>query len=457
MSLLLLLAVLVLSGLLVKIYREREQLRHDLSRYGSLPSKEERERQLDSNIYLKESELEKLQREQNNFLTQIRNLRQKLEEVEEEEYVQNFGFYKSRYDFRSSTEYEIRLEEIRAKQSGRIKNRTAAICHVPWTVEGSKTKGEEMTNDYLKLLLRAFNGECDAAIAKVKYNNAVSLEKRINKSFQELNKLSEINKCEITSRYLILKLEELYLTHEFQEKKKEEDEEQKRIREQMREEKRASRELEKAKKEAEQEVKRREQALEQARREVVQAVGKQKERLEIKIQQLTQQLEESRAVERKATARVQMTKSAHVYIISNIGSFGENVYKIGVTRRLEPLDRVKELSGPAVPFPFDVHAMIFSENALEMERLLHEHFWERSVNKFNDRKEFFRVSLDEIALAVEEIASRTKAVKKTELKITKVAEAEQYRKTLALERSGTLHSPSSYTPTWDEDEELDDE
>jgi hypothetical protein len=102
-----------------------------------------------------------------------------------------------------------------------LKNNTAAICHVPWEVEGSKRKGQKMTNDFLKLLLRAFNGECDVAVVKVRYDNVKSLETRIKKTFAALNKLSEINRIEITSEYLSLKLQELYLTHEFQEKKQE--------------------------------------------------------------------------------------------------------------------------------------------------------------------------------------------------------------------------------------------
>jgi hypothetical protein len=456
LSTLLLVAVLGLSGVVIQMYRSQKQLKQSLHRYGSLPSKEARENQLDENIELKQNDLDRLGKEQEKISVQIQDLKQRLAEVEEEEYVQSFGFYKPRNNFEGSKEYEIRLDQVKARQSKMIKDGTAAICHVPWEVEGSRKKGEKMTNDYLKLLLRAFNGECDAAIAKVKYNNAVSLEKRINKTFNALNKLSEVNKCEIVSGYLKLRLEELDLTHGFQEKKKQEDEEQRRIREQMREEERARRELEKAKKEVEQEVRQREQALEQARREILQAEGKQREQFELKIQQLTQQLAEAQANEQKVLFRAQWTKSGHVYILSNIGSFGENVYKIGITRRIEPLDRVRELSGAAVPFPFDVHAMIFSENALEMEKLLHQRFWERSINKVNERKDFFRVSLEEIVLAVEEIAQKTKAVRKAEIRFTKLAEAEQYRKTLSMERSGNLYSTPNYTATWDEDEESEE-
>jgi hypothetical protein len=253
--------------------------------------------------------------------------------------------------------------------------------------------------------------------------------------------------------YRDLKLEELYLTHEFLEKKQEEAEEQRRIREQMREEERERREIEKARKDAEQEVKIREQALEKARREIAQATGQHREQLELKIQQINQQLEEALANQTRATSRAQMTKSGYVYIISNIGSFGDNVYKIGMTRRLEPEERIKELSGASVPFPFDIHAMIFSENVPETENLLHQYFRDKSVNKVNERKEFFKVTLDEITSAIEKIAKETQTVKKAEIQFTKVAEAEQYRKTLAIESGETQPPDSTYTPTWDEGEE----
>jgi hypothetical protein len=131
-----------------------------------------------------------------------------------------------------------------------------------------------------------------------------------------------------------------------------------------------------------------------------------------------------------------LTKSGHVYIISNIGSFGEDVYKIGMTRRLEPMDRVKELGGASVPFPFDVHAMIFCENAPELEARLHRYLGDRRVNKENTRKEFFQISLDEIVKTVQEI-DRELEICKSEIIFTKIAEASDYRKTLARERQSS--------------------
>jgi hypothetical protein len=267
---------------------------------------------VNNSIKSQEDELGSLARQQKQLNTELEATQIKLRELEEEDFVQSFGFYQSKYDFESSEKYKLRLDEIRAKQKESIKNQTAVICRTEWVVEGSKSKGKKMTNDFLKLVLRAFNGECDAATMKVKYNNINSLETRINKAFETLNKLSESTHCEITSDYLKLKLEELYLTHEFQEKKQDEREEQRRIQEQIREEERALREIEKVKEEAEREEKRYQEALNKARQELERASGKQQEELQRKIEQLAQQLEEAHTDKERAISRAQMTKSGYV-------------------------------------------------------------------------------------------------------------------------------------------------
>ena len=103
----------------------------------------------------------------------------------------------------------------------------------------------------------------------------------------------------------------------------------------------------------------------------------------------------------RAKSMAQLTKQGHVYVISNIGSFGENVFKIGMTRRLEPMERVKELSGAAVPFDFDVHAMISCDDAPALEKTLHDHLESYRINRVNLRKEFFRIELSRIIDEVE--------------------------------------------------------
>jgi hypothetical protein len=125
----------------------------------------------------------------------------------------------------------------------------------------------------------------------------------------------------------------------------------------------------------------------------------------------------------RAISQAQMTRVGHIYVISNIGSFGEDVYKIGMTRRLDPLDRVRELGDASVPFQFDVHAIIYSEDAPSLEYELHRKFKDRRLNMVNGRKEFFKVALDEVEAF---ILQQTNA----SILFTKLAEAKEYRETL---------------------------
>lgn len=362
--------------------------------------------------------------EQQALQASIERLRAEMAALEEQADLHSFGFYKPRYDFASSERYEAKLEEIRARQKQMLKDRTAAACHTQWHVNGSLVEGRKQINQTLKMMLRAFNGECDAAIARVKYNNVTVMETRIQKAFDSLNALAQIQQCTIEREYLNLKFQELYLAHEYQEKQKEEREEQRRIREQMREEEQALREMEKARQDAERDEKRFAEALQKARREVEHAAGREQDRLQAQIEDLQRRLDEARQNKERAIARAQMTRSGHVYVISNIGSFGENVYKIGMTRRLDPMERVRELGDASVPFLFDVHAILYSDDAPALEAELHRAFERRRVNRVNERKEFFRASIDEIAQVVRR--------HRGEIEITRLAEAEEYRKTLAL-------------------------
>jgi Domain of unknown function (DUF4041)/Meiotically up-regulated gene 113 len=406
-------------------------------RYGSLISREDTERELDRQISTLKNRLQQLDEEtklkEQEFSAKISVLSSNLQKLEEQDIIESFGFYESKYDFQEADQYRQRLDEIRTQQKQMIKDKTAAVCHTEWSVGGSMKEGKKMTNNFLKLVLRSFNSECDSSVVKVKYNNAQTMENRIKKTYDDLNKLSQATHCHITSGFLALKLQELWLTHEYQERKYQEQEEQRIIREQMRDEGKLLREFEKAQQDAEREENRYQEALEKARRDVESATGKAQEKLLTQIEDLQKRLKEAELNKERAISQAQLTKSGHVYIISNIGSFGNDVYKIGMTRRLEPMDRVKELGDASVPFPFDVHAMIFCENAPELESRLHRHFNDRRVNKENGRKEFFRVSLEEIVRVVRETDEELK-VCKSEVTFTKIAEATDYRKTLARER-----------------------
>ena len=209
--------------------------------------------------------------------------------------------------------------------------------------------------------------------------------------------------------------------------KLQEREEQRRIKEQIREEEKARREYEKAMRDAAKEEDTIRKAMEKAQQAIAKASEEQKAKYEAQLADLEQKLVEAEAKNQRALSMAQQTKSGHVYIISNIGSFGENVYKIGMTRRLEPLDRVRELGDASVPFPFDVHAMIYCEDAPKLETELHRFFVQNQVNKVNPRKEFFRIPISDIKKEVEK--------REVEVKWTMTALASEYKETLAIERS----------------------
>lgn len=339
--------------------------------------------------------------------------------------IGSFGLYKPQFGFETSEQFKQAIDDNYLKQKELVKNDEAVVCNTVWEVGGSKSEGKKMTNRYKKLMLFAFNGECDSCIAKVKWNNAEKTKDRIAKAFENINKLGETHNIRITEQFLQLKLDELGLTYEYEQKKYDEKEEQRIIREQMREEEKAQRELERAQKEAEDEERRFEKALDKAKQELGSSTATNVDSLNDKIRNLEQQLQEAHDRKERAISLAQQTKVGHIYIISNIGSFGHDIYKIGMTRRLDPLDRVKELGDASVPFHFDVHAIIYSENAPQLEYELHRKFAERRLNRINNKKEFFRVTLVEIETFIKEHAN-------AEIQFTQLAEAREYRETLTF-------------------------
>lgn len=283
-----------------------------------------------------------------------------------------------------------------------------------------------MVNDMIKLVLRAFNNECDASIIKVKFNNIESCEKRIEKSYEALNKLGKIMQVNISNRYKKLKYEELYLAHEYQVKKQDEKEEQKRLREQLREEAKLAKEIELARKSIYKEQTHYNNALSKLELQLSNtSTEEEKIELQKKIEEIKDKLNEIEKNLKDIDYREANKRAGYVYIISNIGSFGKNIYKIGMTRRLEPLERVHELSDASVPFNFDVHAMIFCNDAPSLENELHKAFEDKKVNMINTRREFFNVTLEEIESVVKSSHDKT-------VEFTKLASAEQYRQTLKM-------------------------
>jgi translation initiation factor 2B subunit (eIF-2B alpha/beta/delta family) len=278
----------------------------------------------------------------------------------------------------------------------------------------------------INFVLDAFNGKVDSILTKVKKDNFGTLEQKIRDAFQLVNNNGKaFRDAVITQEYLTARLSELKWAIVAQELKWQEQEEQRMIREQIREEEKARREFERAIKEAQKEEETLIRLIEKAQKEVSLATDEQKAKFEEKLKELEGKLKEAEEKNQRALSMAQQTKSGNVYVISNIGSFGENVYKIGMTRRLEPLDRIRELGDASVPFEFDVHSMIYCDDAPGLESLLHRKFLRLQMNKVNPRKEFFRISLADIKFEIDKMNINAKW--------TMTAEARQYRESLSIE------------------------
>lgn len=366
-----------------------------------------------------------IQREIDAKNAELEGVKDELVETRDEVLLQSFGLYTPHYPFMHSEEYKAKLLGIRAEQKDMIRDGSAVTGIASWSVNGDVRKGKKMVADTQKLLLRAFNAECDDAIEHVRYSNLEASEKKIERSRDAISKLGEIMLIRITSDYYQLKIEELYLAFEYQEKKQEEKEEQKEARARLREEQKLAREIEEERKKLEKEQKHYQNALKQLKMQIKEAPQEEQAALAAKKEELENQLKKIDKEFKDVDYREANQKAGYVYVISNIGAFGENVYKIGMTRRLVPEDRVDELGDASVPFDFDIHAMIFSKDAPKLEAALHNAFADRKLNFVNQRREFFRVSLDEIKKVVWENFDRS-------VEFKDIAPAEQYRQSLKM-------------------------
>lgn len=394
--------------------------------FNKPPEKKELE-DLSAELSRTRYEINKAKMELTEVLRELNAQKECLIETNEQVLLQEFGLYDPVYDFANSDQYKDRLSDVRTKQKALIKSGDAATGSVNWTVNGSKAQGKKMVTDMQKLLVRAFNSECDEAVSKVKFNTIDAAMKRIQTSRDAISKLGSIMDVSITNAYYRAKVEELQLAYEYQIKKQEEKEEQKRIREELREQAKLQKEIEEARKEIEKEKKHYSNALSKLEQQIAKADEPERVALDQKRAEIMDQLGKLDTAMKDVDYRAANHKAGYVYIISNIGAFGEGVYKIGMTRRLDPMERIDELGDASVPFNFDVHAMIFADDAPGLEAALHRAFEDRKVNMINTRREFFRVPLEEIEAVVKANFDKT-------VEFVRVPEAEQYRQTLAMQK-----------------------
>ncbi|MFI8744493.1 DUF4041 domain-containing protein [Pseudomonas sp. NPDC077186] len=318
----------------------------------------------------------------------------------------------------SFTEAGQKLKDARDTSRMMVKNGLAATCDY---VEANRKETA------IRFVVDAFNGKVDSILSRSKSDNHGKLEQEIRDAFSLVNHNgAAFRSARITDSYLAVRLEELKWAVTAKALKDEEKEEQRRLREQIREEEKARREYERAIKDAAKEEDALRKAMEKVQKQVDAANEAQRAEFEAKLMELETKLREAEEKNQRALSMAQQTRSGHVYVISNIGSFGEEVFKIGMTRRLEPQDRIRELGDASVPFEFDVHAMIFSDDAPGLEKSLHRHFLRQQVNKVNPRKEFFRLGLEDIRQELEALGVETHW--------TMTAKAHEYRESLRIEQ-----------------------
>lgn len=382
-----------------------------------------------ANLMQKISDLEKRLTKLNDEVAKkessINELNQKLDEKKsqivtfsDDILVQEFGLYQPRYSFNTSDEYKEQLKIIRDKQKTCLKSNRAASGSTNFTFNNSRAQGYKMVKDMQKLLLRAFNSECDETINNVKYNNYDMSLKKITTSREAISKLGKMLSISINDEYFNLKTQELSLALEYQIKKQNEKEELKAARAEQREQAKMQKEIEEQRRKIEKEHSHYETAFQKIKAQL--DANPNDQDLKDKVREYEEKLEDIDKAIEDIDYRQANLKAGYVYIISNIGAFGENVYKIGMTRRLDPQDRIDELGDASVPFNFDIHAMIFSDDAPALETALHHAFENKKLNMVNQRREFFNVTLDEIKEVVKSNFDKT-------VEFVDVPDAEQYR------------------------------
>ena len=328
--------------------------------------------------------------------------------------------YGDRYHLPSS-EASVRLGEEWSHRDHGVQLKRVVADIKKMTAEGRSVESHaHHSPGWPWIAQMAFDCEVELVLNKVKHDNYGRLEQKIKDAASKINGvLKDEHGVSISPKYVKLRIKELRYSVAIHELKKAEREEQAEIKRRMREEERARKEYEKAIAETEKKNRMLEQARLEVESKLQRASEDQRRKLEDELNNLRDQLEEAREAGKRAESMAQRTRAGNVYVISNIGSFGENVYKIGMTRRLDPMDRVKELGDASVPFKFDVHAMVYSNDAPQLESKIHAALEESRLNKENVRKEFFVIDLSSIRALFESQG--------VEARWTMVAEAEEYR------------------------------
>lgn len=342
-------------------------------------------------------EVRDLRAEIANLQSQLRDLKEQTSstgvvELDDERVLQEVGIYRYHHPLENSEEFRDRLRDLQERIKQFVLDGEAILKSDMFTFNNSLAKGRKMTSDFSKLMLRAYNSEADSCVRSLRAGNVVTAERRLEASVTSIARLGSMMEMKVNPAYHALRIEELQLTADFAMKVQEEREEAREERERLREERKVEQEIV-----AERERLDKERAHFTNAMKALQASGDDAGAAELAAKLAV--LDDAIAQNDFRAANI---RAGYVYVISNVGAFGHNVVKIGMTRRLEPLDRVRELGDASVPFPFDVHAIYFSEDAVTLENELHRTFAEHRVNRVNERREFFFATPQQVRIVLAE-------------------------------------------------------
>lgn len=417
---------------LAQLREEREALTAQLKSLGALElveleeKKAQLKRELQAQINATQAKREEEHRAIEKLRVQLVDLKKTIVETEDIALLQEAGVYRYRHPLADAVAYENELTRIEGQIKDMCRADGGAVqATTNWTVNGSATEGRKMVRDFSKLMLRAFNAEADNAIRSLKPYKVDAAIERLQKVSETIEKLGKTMQIRISTPFFKLRVRELELTADFLQKQAEEKEAERLERERMREERKAQQELERER-----------ERLEKERRHFQNAVEKLQAKGDLDgARRLQEQLADVDKAIADVDYRAANIRAGYVYVISNIGSFGEQMVKVGMTRRLDPLDRIRELSDASVPFNFDVHALFFSKDAVGIETAMHEKLSHCRVNVVNRRREFFKASPIEVKAHLAQLAGEL-------LQFQDVPEALEYRQCLAQLQKATS-SPSA--------------
>jgi hypothetical protein len=328
----------------------------------------------------------------------LRETERRIVQTEETALLQEVGVYEYRHPLSDAVAYKERLAQVKAQIKEMAKAGRAVVGATDWQVNGSASEGRKMVRDFSKLMLRAYNAEADNCVRTMRPYKLQSAVDRLEKAVDTIVKLGRTMHIHVHPDYHRARVHELELTADHLAKQEEEKELIRAQREQQREEEAARREFEREKARLRKE--------EAHYRSALAKLLKNGTASEESVAELKAKLDEIGAAVVDVEAREANVRAGYVYVISNIGAFGDNVVKIGMTRRLEPEDRVRELGDASVPFRFDTHALIFSEDAVGLEGRLHAELNDRRLNKVNLRREFFHATPAEVRDLLRKIAGQ---------------------------------------------------